>query len=281
MDMMTSLWIFLGALVLLFLLRRTLGLFWSCTIFFVASVTYIVVGFDPPVPASVVVMYVAVILTAMLMYVTSSEENRKAFLAPFVSVITKRGLWPLRFVLLLVIPGIVAWVTYQGALPSETAPPKIRSAHPSPPNAMDVLAAGMAEPAKFDIIKGDSPYRALEVSDPETFKEKLALGKAVYYQNCYYCHGDYMAADGHYADAVKPPPANFQDPGTIAMLEEAFIYWRVAKGGPGLPNAGTPWDSTMPAWEKMLTEDEMWAVILFMYEYTGYRPRTKENLGAH
>ena len=163
-------------------------------------------------------------------------------------------------------------------LPSEAAPPKVRSVHPSPPNTMKVLAKGMADPSTFDIIKQDSPIRPLEESDPATFAKKLELGRVIYYQNCYFCHGDVMAADGHLGPTVKPPPASFQDPGTIAMLEEAFIYWRVAKGGPGLPDAGTPWDSSMPVWEKMLTEDEMWAVIAYMYDYTGYKPRKKENL---
>ena len=49
-----------------------------------------------------------------------------------------------------------------------------------------------------------------------------------------------------------------------------------------IPDAGTPWDSSMPVWEKMLTEDEMWSAIAYMYDYTGYKPRKKENLAeAH
>ena len=29
----------------------------------------------------------------------------------------------------------------------------------------------------------------------------------------------------------------------------------------------------MPAWEKFLTEEEIWDVVLFLYDYTGQRPR--------
>jgi len=29
----------------------------------------------------------------------------------------------------------------------------------------------------------------------------------------------------------------------------------------------------MPAWEKFLSEEEMWEVILFVYDSTGQRPR--------
>jgi hypothetical protein len=32
----------------------------------------------------------------------------------------------------------------------------------------------------------------------------------------------------------------------------------------------------MPAWEKILTEDEMWEVTLFLYDFTGERPRARE-----
>jgi mono/diheme cytochrome c family protein len=32
----------------------------------------------------------------------------------------------------------------------------------------------------------------------------------------------------------------------------------------------------MPAWEEFLTEEEIWAVVLFLYEQTGWKPRTWE-----
>src|SRR5207253_1415095 len=86
---------------------------------------------------------------------------------------------------------------------------------------------------------------------------------------------------------------------------ESFVFWRVAKGGPGLPregtpwnsampvwedfitdqisrsvrkssHTGTPWNSAMPVWEDFLTEREIWSVILFLYEQTGWKPRTWE-----
>ena len=33
----------------------------------------------------------------------------------------------------------------------------------------------------------------------------------------------------------------------------------------------------MPVWQNFLQEDEIWKVILFLYDYTGHRPRTWEN----
>ena len=58
------------------------------------------------------------------------------------------------------------------------------------------------------------------------------------------------------------------------MLQESFVFWRVSKGGPGMPGSGHPWNTAMPAWEKMLTEDELWKAILWIYDYTDQSPRT-------
>ncbi|NNF02932.1 MAG: cytochrome c, partial [Rhodothermales bacterium] len=92
------------------------------------------------------------------------------------------------------------------------------------------------------------------------------------------CHGDDMAGDGIFAHGLDPIPANFKDATTIAMLQEGYLFWRIAKGGPGLPPESTPWLSAMPAWELFLTEEEIWDVILFLYDYTGHRPRAREEV---
>ena len=51
-------------------------------------------------------------------------------------------------------------------------------------------------------------------------------------------------------------PANFTDAGTIAQLQETFVFWRVSQGGIGLPPEGFPWASVMPPWKEHLTTDE-------------------------
>src|SRR4030067_882934 len=72
-------------------------------------------------------------------------------------------------------------------------------------------------------------------------------------------------------------PLNFQDVGTIAQLQESFLFWRIATGGPGLPGEAAPWISSMPVWQEFLKEDEIWKVILFLYDYTGRQPRSWAN----
>jgi mono/diheme cytochrome c family protein len=98
----------------------------------------------------------------------------------------------------------------------------------------------------------------------------------LYVQNCVPCHGDRLDGEGPAAHALNPVPADFTDNGTISQLTESYVFWRIAKGGPGLPVEGAPWNSAMPVWEDILTADEIWSVILFIYERSGSRPRTWE-----
>src|SRR6266849_2511235 len=75
---------------------------------------------------------------------------------------------------------------------------------------------------------------------------------------------------------LRKDQANFQDPGTIAMLQEAYLFWRITEGGPGLPKESTPWNSVMPAWEDRLTEEQIWEVIMYLYDATVQQPRRWE-----
>jgi len=279
--MLTSIILFAAACAGLFLKRASLGLFWSGAAFFTVTVIFLKYGIEPPAPGALVLLYAGTAALAMLLYVTSSAAAMESFWAPIKSVFVEGDKKGMLFGLLLVIPGTVAFQTYLSNLPSTDAPPRIRSVHPPPPNTIKVQTPGMAEAHEFNVVTGDSPIRELAESDPDKFSEHVARGKVVYYQNCFYCHGDTLAADGHYARSVNPLPANFQDPGVLPQLSEAFLFWRVAKGGPGMPDAGGPWDSSMPAWEKFISEDDMWNVIAFLYDYTGYKPRAAESVEGH
>jgi len=106
------------------------------------------------------------------------------------------------------------------------------------------------------------------------YLKNVREGGEIFFQNCHFCHGDNLNGRGLHAFAFNPIPANFTDPGTIAQLQETFIFWRVSKGGIGLPREGFPWASVMPPWEQHLTTDEIWKVVLFEYWHTGYYPRT-------
>jgi len=188
---------------------------------------------------------------------------------PLVAFLTERRFTPWLAAVVLLVPALVVANIYLASTAPPAAPAFGRSVHPAPPDQM------MVHDQAINLVTLNNPYRHLERDDPEAFAEHLANGRRVYYENCFYCHGDLMRGAGMYASSLDPIPTNFQDPSTISQFQESFLFWRVAKGGPGLPAEGGPWDSAMPAWEQFLSEEEMWDVILFLYDFTGQRPRAR------
>src|SRR5437879_399224 len=218
------------------------------------------------VPKSVVLQYMITVLVGVLIYVSDNEERWRRFQEPIRAVLVEPRLKLVRAVVLAGVTALVGVVAYGRVTTTVAAPPNLRSIHPAPP--AEVTFRG-----KTITLTGlENPLR----QHPDSLSAYLAEGKHVYYRNCLPCHGDHLDGQGHFASGFNPLPANFQDNGTIAQLTESFVFWRVAKGGPGLPREGTPWNSAMPVWEDFLTEREIWSVILFLYEQTGWKPRTWE-----
>jgi mono/diheme cytochrome c family protein len=218
-----------------------------------------------PVPNTVVLQYLLTVAVGILLWVSDNENRWTEFKRPIHDVLVRPDRKMARRALLVVVPVLVAFVAYERARPNMSAPPSFRAIHPAPPTTMPFQAE------TIELTGLENPLRSVG-----SLEEHYEEGKRVYYQNCLACHGDGLQGRGHYASGFNPAPLNFQDVGTIAQLTESFVFWRIAKGGPGLPNEGTPWNSAMPAWEDFLTADEIWSVIIFLYEQTGHSPRTWE-----
>lgn len=218
-----------------------------------------------PIPRSVLLQYMMTVLVGVLLYVSDNEARWALFKAPLHALLVDPGkrLW--RGTFMVAAPVLVALLTFDQLRPTVAAPPSLRSIHPAPPSQISFRGKAMT-------LSGlENPLRA---GGPTA--EALAVGKRVYYQNCMACHGDALDGRGHYAHGFNPAPLDLTDNGTLPQLTESFVFWRIAKGGPGLPKEGTPWNSAMPAWEDFLSEEEIWSVVLFLYEQTGRHPRTWE-----
>lgn len=262
-------WPVVLAIVALFVLlrwRRAKSFTWALACF-AGIYAFLRFGFVTPIPSSVIQLYMGIVLLALAAYVSSSGRRRAEFTAPLAALVNEPGKRPLLAATLVLLPALAAASVYLGGREKLEAPGFGRTVHPAPP---DTIPFG---DETIDLIKGTNPLRELETKDPERYRAHVENGRATYYRNCHFCHGDALAGDGMYAHGLNPIPTNFTDPGTIAMLQENFLFWRIAKGGPGLPAEGGPWDSAMPAWEKFLKEEEIWEVILFLYDHTGQRPR--------
>jgi mono/diheme cytochrome c family protein len=251
--------------------RRTSLLMWAAA-WWLGIYVLLRFGFTVPIPASVISLYMGIISIAILAYVSSSQERREEVSRPLVRFMTDKRYTVLLVATVVAIPALAAASVYvRMHVPLE--PPFFpRTIHPASPSEITV------HDKKIDLDAGENPFRQLETSNPEEFRKHVENGRRIYYRNCVFCHGDTMAANGMFVHGLDPIPTNFNE--TIAQLRETFLFWRIAKGGPGLPDEGGPWDTAMPAWEKLLKEEEMWEAILFLYDFTGQKPRAKEE-AAH
>ncbi|HXW05817.1 MAG TPA: cytochrome c [Vicinamibacterales bacterium] len=229
-------------------------------------------GFTAPIPDSVVSLYMGIVTIAILAYVSSSEERREEVSQPLVRFMTEKRYTPLLAAAVVAVPALAAANVYLQMNVPIQPPFFARSVHPASPAEITV------HDRKIALDAGDNPFRQLETSNPEEFRKHVENGRRVYYRNCFFCHGDDLTGSGMFVHGLDPIPTNFAASGTIEGLRETFLFWRIAKGGPGLPEEGGPWDSAMPAWEKFLTEDEMWDAILFLYDFTARRPRAREEV---
>ena len=106
----------------------------------------------------------------------------------------------------------------------------------------------------------DPPDDFADLTNPLTNDaETLDAGKTVFDLNCSTCHGPEGMGDGPAAVALDPAPATLADGEMIGMLSDGYLFWRVTKGG-----AMEPFNSAMPTWEQVLTEEQRWQVITYV-----------------
>lgn len=226
-------------------------------------------GVNPPLPSSIIVLFMAIITLALATYLAADAEELASARTSAVSfLVLPRYRWSLLMVV-LALPLFAALKVYSDMSQPPQPPVSARTIHPPPPGNINFQGRSI------NLATAVNPYRELQTSDPGAFERHVLNGRRIYFQNCFYCHGDNMEGAGMFAHGYDPIPANFNDATTIAMLQESYLFWRIAKGAPGLPSESTPWSSAMPAWELFLTEEEIWDVIIFLYEYTGFEPRAQ------
>lgn len=220
---------------------------------------------QPPIPRSLLIQYMVFVVIGVLMVVSFDDSTFARFSAPVYHLLGNPALSWVRWPVFMATALGVSWMTWQQVLPDISPPVELRSVHPAPPNAIQAFGK------RINLSGLENPFR---VDDPEQLTANTHEGGEIYFKNCFYCHGDKLDGTGHFAEAFNPLPANFQDVGTIAQLTESFLFWRIATGGPGLPREGAPWNSAMPVWHEMLSEEQVWKVILFLYDYTDRIPRS-------
>jgi mono/diheme cytochrome c family protein len=221
--------------------------------------------FAPPLPGQIIVMYMATFVFAFIIYFSIREDQFKAFLSPMKTILADDKMRFMRIpIVYIMIPVLIGFITYDRVKPKLEPPASARIVHPEPPTSIDFRGKSIK------VLGRENPLRI----DKTNLADNREKGKKIYYQNCFYCHGDDLDGNGHFADAFNPRPLPFRGTDTIAQLPVGFVFYRIAKGWTTLPAGSTPWDSSMPPFENFLTEKEIWQVILFIYDATGNKPRT-------
>lgn len=232
------------------------------------GIAYLVLrfGIHPPIPSSLLYLYLAITLFAVTLFISVSNKSLADFYAPIKSVIVEPEKRLMKIIIFTLLPVVITALTYLGASKETIPPAELRSIHPAPPTEITFRGNRLNLTGLTNPLRGDTA----------NYNNYVEEGAVIYFKNCFFCHGDNLDGMGHFAAALNPPPANFVDKGTIAQLQESYVFWRISKGGRGLPNEGKPWDTAMPVWEDILSEDDIWKVIIYIYDAAGVEPRTWE-----
>lgn len=256
--------------------RMRISPFWQAAAIIAGAYLLFTFALPPLIPRALLFQYMSIVVVAVLMYFSFDEARWTQFKAPPKALLFEDRLWLPRALLLAVLPLLSGYGVYAALKPALDAPVELRQAHPAPPGTVRVFDK------TFDLATLENPVRKRVLDamaqSPEAawsdYRAAVGAGGEVYYQNCFYCHGDLLDGQGMFADALNPKPANFRDVGTLAQLQEAYLFWRISTGGPGLPAEGTPWNSAMPVWHEILSEDDVWNVVTFLYDHVDQVPRT-------
>lgn len=246
-------------------------------------------------------LYMTLGLCAWYCYLTYDDERWEQFWRPVFAFLNRPG--PARLAVLATVPIFVGGVTFVAVARGQGEPTMSPLRHPTPPDRFSKLENPFRHPTDEMLDAFDERARSGEFeksTEPavRAYAEDLAEGKAepdqrakafhrrvseegreLFMINCRPCHGTRAMGDGPMSVGQRREPADFTGVETIATLVEGAVFWRVSKGGVGLPREGAPWESAMPRWETDLTEDEIWKIILAEYDIAGNAPRQPERHG--
>jgi cytochrome c553 len=234
------------------------------------------------VPDKALKIYVICTILGILVYVTSSEERKQNFIQPVRTFLAgEQGVFLsiIRIVVLVLLPLIVGFKTYDSVVPKLVSLGGIRIMHPTMPSAFEYLVSPAREPTeeatkKYQVVKAFQG--SMEDAKAALAEQNKMDGRVAFVKNCVPCHGMQANGKGPHAWGWRLKPADLTDPAILPTTVEPYAFWRVSKGGPGLPSAATPWDSSMPIWDLNLPEHVRWQVLLGMYDLAGVSPRQPE-----
>ncbi len=127
----------------------------------------------------------------------------------------------------------------------------------------DPFTSGLSDDQVWDLVAW--------LWQSQTSPDGLAEGRALFSRECAACHGEAGAGDGVFAEDVAasaapaqssmaslmpPGPADFTRRASMFGAAPALLEGKILRGGMG---------TGMPDWGSILTDDQIWAVIGYLY----------------
>lgn len=103
----------------------------------------------------------------------------------------------------------------------------------------------------------EPPAEYAGMENPLDVETAAADGESIFQTNCASCHGETGAGDGPAAAALNPQPASLAT--NEENLSDAYLHWRISEGG-----MMAPFNSAMPAWKSILTDEQIWQVVSYI-----------------
>lgn len=150
------------------------------------------------------------------------------------------------------IPGVDTPLS--AARPESAATDPHQGPHTQMPE-MPVAPSGM--PATGAMPQGHSMTADMSLPIPNDLKGDVQWGREFYMKNCFTCHGVKGDGNGPRAYFNIPRPRNFTSEASRSILNRPRIFDSVTKGKVG---------TVMPAWGKVLSEQEIANVAEFVFQ---------------
>ncbi|MCF6337266.1 MAG: c-type cytochrome [Gammaproteobacteria bacterium] len=154
------------------------------------------------------------------------------------------------------IPGVDAPLAAARAAPARVDP------HQQPHDGTSMPAVAPATPTAGHSVDVD-----MSLPVPQGLKGDLVWGRQFYMANCFDCHGVTGEGDGPRAYFNIPPPRDFTSEASRQVFNRPRIFSGITNG-----KAGT----VMPAWGKVLTEQEIAGLTEFVFQ-TFIQPAETDN----
>jgi len=266
--------------------RMRVNQFWKAVVLFACIFLYLKYRVYPPIPFSVLATYIVVTLVAILLWVSSSEEDWQDFRRPIIATLDAETQTTkiIRAGVLVFLPVLAWYLTWDSMLIKINEPVELRTIHPAIPR--ESLVHGKT----FNMESVHNPFRVDDSGHYSTeigkkyvnaipFGESLPPylvavreGGDIYFHECVLCHGANLSGRGLHSSAFNPYPISFTSLFQVLRPWHSDFFVRTAKGGMWLPPEAFPWLSTMPSMEEHLSTDDIWKVTLFTYWHTGIDP---------